>query len=324
VAKAESSFNPNLPGPKGDPGGSHGLFQYAHGQVPGGNAFDPDASIAAFVRDSKTSAQQGLRGSILGRRFSTLGSHPERTVAQLGKGYKLGPDGGDSTGGATTTHDDSGRWNYFQSKGLSPGQVPLTSIQTPFGKTRVASEAAEDFKGFFGDLGEMGAPIKSLTPGPVIRPKRGGTSRSSHSFGAALDIDDERHFSPAMRAWIKNNEPQFRALLAKHGMKWGQDIFVQGERDEPHIEWGGPGRKRAAENRPTDRAAVDRSLAQSRAQKIESEGKLNVHISHPPGSRVRANGRGSNALKDIRVAQTPQMNTTGSYGGDSSNQYSEE
>jgi hypothetical protein len=44
-----------------------------------------------------------------------------------------------------------------------------------------------------------------------------------------------------MREWIKTHESEFRTLTKKYGMKWGQDIFVQGERDEPHIEWGGPG-----------------------------------------------------------------------------------
>jgi hypothetical protein len=84
VAAAESGFNPrsqNLT----DPGGSFGIFQYAHGQVPGGNAFDIDSSIAAFVRDSEASVRSGLRAGILGKRFSTIGSHPERTSQRLGE-----------------------------------------------------------------------------------------------------------------------------------------------------------------------------------------------------------------------------------------------
>jgi hypothetical protein len=53
VANAESGFNPRSANTS-DPGGSFGILQYAHGQVPGGNAYDTDASIAAFVRDAQS------------------------------------------------------------------------------------------------------------------------------------------------------------------------------------------------------------------------------------------------------------------------------
>jgi hypothetical protein len=82
VAEAESGFDPrsqNL----SDPGGSFGVFQYAHGQVPGGNAFDIDSSVAAFVRDSVAS-QSDLESGLLGQRFSTIGRHPERTISKIG------------------------------------------------------------------------------------------------------------------------------------------------------------------------------------------------------------------------------------------------
>jgi len=83
VAHAESGFNPkstNLT----DPGGSFGVFQYAHGQAYG-NAYDVDKSVAAFVRDANSAAASGnMHTSILGRRFSTIGSHPERGAAYLG------------------------------------------------------------------------------------------------------------------------------------------------------------------------------------------------------------------------------------------------
>jgi hypothetical protein len=81
VAKAESDFKPSTKN-LSDPGGSFGIFQYAHNQVPGGNAYDIDASVSAFVRDSESSAG-GLRAGILGRRFSTIGKHPDRGAAYL-------------------------------------------------------------------------------------------------------------------------------------------------------------------------------------------------------------------------------------------------
>jgi hypothetical protein len=88
VADAESGFDSRTRNTS-DPGGSFGIFQYAHSQVPGGNAFDVDASCSAFVRDCGASAHGGLRAGILGKRFSTIGSHPDRTRAKLAEATKL-------------------------------------------------------------------------------------------------------------------------------------------------------------------------------------------------------------------------------------------
>lgn len=83
VAHAESGFNPkstNL----SDPGGSFGVFQYAHSQAYG-NAFDVDNSVKAFVRDVDEAAKgNAIKGSILARRFSTIGKHPSVGTAYLG------------------------------------------------------------------------------------------------------------------------------------------------------------------------------------------------------------------------------------------------
>ena len=88
VADAESSFDSRTRNTS-DPGGSYGIFQYAHSQVPGGNAYDVDASCSAFVRDCEASAHGGLQAGILGKRFSTIGRHPDRTKAKLGEATKL-------------------------------------------------------------------------------------------------------------------------------------------------------------------------------------------------------------------------------------------
>ena len=108
VAHAESGFNPKLANTS-DTGGSFGAFQYAHGQVPGGNAYDTDASVKAFVRDANASAvnPKGLRGGILGQRFSTIGKHPDRGAAYLSHASKLG-----GAGAARAPSDDD--------KGLPP------------------------------------------------------------------------------------------------------------------------------------------------------------------------------------------------------------
>ena len=88
VAHAESGFNPkstNL----SDPGGSFGVFQYAHSQAYG-NAYDVDNSVRAFVRDVDDAAKgNAIKGSILARRFSTIGKHPDVGTAYLGGAERI-------------------------------------------------------------------------------------------------------------------------------------------------------------------------------------------------------------------------------------------
>jgi hypothetical protein len=88
VAHAESSFNPrstNL----SDPGGSFGVFQYSHGQAYG-NAYDVDNSVRAFVRDADAAAARGaISGSMLAKRFSTIGKHPGVGAAYLSQAESI-------------------------------------------------------------------------------------------------------------------------------------------------------------------------------------------------------------------------------------------
>jgi uncharacterized protein (TIGR02594 family) len=104
VAHAESGFKPGTKNLT-DPGGSFGIFQYAHSQVPGGNAYDVDASVKAFVRDAEKSAvdPRGLRGGILGQRFSTIGRHPERGAEYLSQAARL------TDGSALDRHEQTHR-----------------------------------------------------------------------------------------------------------------------------------------------------------------------------------------------------------------------
>ena len=97
---AELGFNPQSANTS-DPGGSFGVFQYAHNQVPGGNAYDVDSSVQAFVRDANKSAsdRRFLRGGILGQRFSTIGKHPERGAAYLRQASELRAGGAQSPAG---------------------------------------------------------------------------------------------------------------------------------------------------------------------------------------------------------------------------------
>jgi hypothetical protein len=133
-----------------------------------------------------------------------------------------------------------GQWNYFQRHGMSPGGVPTALIHTPYGDTRVAAAAAGDYTAFFNDLHAAGAPIHSLS-GIVIRNKRWGGGLSSHSYGAAIDLDNARYFSPEMKAWVARHPGQWHSALSDHHMLWGHSINAPGGPDDPHIEWGGPG-----------------------------------------------------------------------------------
>jgi uncharacterized protein (TIGR02594 family) len=86
VSHAESGFDPRSVNTS-DPGGSFGIFQYAHSQAYW-DAYDIDKSIDAFVRDCNASVS-GLRSGILGQRFSTIGRHPERGSAWLSEARQL-------------------------------------------------------------------------------------------------------------------------------------------------------------------------------------------------------------------------------------------
>jgi len=233
VAKAESNFNPRSTNTS-DPGGSFGVLQYAHNEVPGGNAYDTNASIQAFIRDAQQAVQSGgirSRESLLRRRFSTIGSHPERTVRNLAN---YGDDGGGQAGAQAAT--GGGRYNYFQRSGRnSPfSRSELSNVQTPYGNITVHPQAAEDFKGFYQELSEMGAPIQRLGS---YNPRRQRWSNmwSSHAMGAATDIDDQQFFSRAMQGWLGTHRQQFQQAMARHGL--GQPLPGK---DPAHIEWRGP------------------------------------------------------------------------------------
>ena len=81
IAAAESDYNPKTAVSNAKEQ-SFGIFQYNHPQVPGGNAFDVDASIKQFVSDSESSMKSHggfTTGSILNRRFSTIQNTPPPT-----------------------------------------------------------------------------------------------------------------------------------------------------------------------------------------------------------------------------------------------------
>jgi hypothetical protein len=231
VAKAESNFNPRSANTS-DPGGSFGVLQYAHNQVPGGNAYDTDASIAAFVRD----AAHGVGpGSLLARRFSTIGSHPERTIrnlanyggAQQGDGGFAG--GGGQFGGAGASGGDGAGVSgpVGPTGGSAPGYVHgLVSVggqqfHWGSGGGGAGSIPSGTFPIHFGDIGNVGRRIGSIAgvggAGGTIWDARLGRNRAGiqiHPNTHGSDLD--RLYTAGCFSVPQNEWPRFReALLAQ-------------------------------------------------------------------------------------------------------------
>jgi hypothetical protein len=144
---------------------------------------------------------------------------------------------------------------------------------------------------------EAGAPIKKFGSFS-FREKRWGGGQSSHAFGAALDVDDETHFSPAMKKWVLEHPDEWRAAMERHNL--GQPLADKsgaGGKDEPHIEWRGPGSPFAT----AQRAKLDSQMA----QKVEGTGKLSVNVNAPKGTQVAAEGGG--LFKKTEVTRQTQM-----------------
>ena len=199
VANAESGFNPKTKN-LSDPGGSFGIFQYAHGQVPGGNAYDVNASVAAFVRDS-ISSSGGLESGILGRRFSTIGRHPERTIAHLGEG------GGVATTSALASASNAGG-------GVSTGGLePEMAAKVAQWKAAVKAETGLDVQITEGrrSMSRSDALLASLGKGKAVA---GGTSY--HNYGEAIDYG----FSKAGGGVDLNNEAAY-AKAAEIASRFG-------------------------------------------------------------------------------------------------------
>ena len=207
VAKAESGFNPKTDNP-GDPGGSSGVFQYAHGQVPGGNAYNTDKSIEAFIRDSERSMKEtgALRGDpmmrggkkswsgLLGARFSTIGNHPGSVKEHMMPTGPAGPatpatmtgrnmlPGGDMTtmpieappgaDSGDTGYVGVGRFNFMGSK-----EAQAMGINVPHG----SREAQMQFPTGI----ESGGP-KTITANKYAGPDIAGFLYDLHQAGAPL------------------------------------------------------------------------------------------------------------------------------------------
>jgi hypothetical protein len=222
VAKAESNFDPRTKNLQ-DRGGSFGVLQYAHGQVPGGNAYDTAASIQAFIRDAQQAVSSGgIRSpeSLLRRRFSTIGSHPERTIRNLvnygnyGGGQASIPlQEGDITG---TGRGSGGRFNVPAGTRIQ-GQRETVTLSNGQ-RVTVNARAAAQFQGFFNDLIAAGAPVRNLGG------FGGRNNPSQHPIGLAVDWAQHSRnvVDRDVLQWMRQNSGLLNQLEAKWGMSGGE------------------------------------------------------------------------------------------------------
>jgi len=187
--------------------------------------------------------------------------------------------------------------NVFQRRGVDPNRFKTQRIATAYGPIDVPPEAAGDIKAFWDDVKKLGAPIKKLGS-KNIRKMRRGSAWSSHSYGAAQDIDDAAELSPAMKKWIQDHPDEWAKVLRDHNMSQPYPSW-----DAPHIEWTGPkkgdpsgvqdpahgpvqipnlpfgvpGAPSAFDDR-TSRKTIDTQQGKEITQKISGEGKVDVNF----------------------------------------------
>lgn len=110
----------------------------------------------------------------------------------------------------------------------------LTKITVGEQTAEVNKYAAPHFQAFLDDLAREGYRVDSLG-GYADRDKRGGTSKSEHAFGNAIDLNPDRNAQHSGKTDLPANVGY---LAAKHGLIWGGNW--QGSSNDPmHFEWAG-------------------------------------------------------------------------------------
>jgi hypothetical protein len=116
-----------------------------------------------------------------------------------------------------------------------PGEN-LTKITVPGTNKSVTvnKAAAEAFQGFLGDLAKTGYKLTDVQ-GFANRDIRGGTGKSEHAFGAAIDINPEANPQGGTATDLPKN---IHDMAAKWGLISGGDW--KGKTYDPmHFQWGG-------------------------------------------------------------------------------------
>jgi len=152
---------------------------------------------------------------------SGMSSAPSSTPSSTGPGP--GPGGSSGPGGP----------------GGSTGPGGMTTLKTSTGKSyTVASQYAENFKGFVDELEASGYKINSIGGYANRTTAKGGFSY--HSKGMAIDInpDQNPHTFPRDRNYGQTNMPaNVGAMAAKYGLGWGGNW--NSSKDTMHFSMGG-------------------------------------------------------------------------------------
>ena len=111
----------------------------------------------------------------------------------------------------------------------------MTRIMSSVGPVIVNAAAAPHFQAFLNALVAQGYVIDTII-GYNDRNKRGGTSKSEHAYGNAIDINAARN---PFRSGQTDMPANISDLAASFGLSWGGD-WSPGHKDTMHFEWAGP------------------------------------------------------------------------------------
>jgi hypothetical protein len=335
IANEESSFKPWTKNEYGER--SYGIFQYDHSQVPGGNAFNVDASISAFVRDAETSVREGgirdARGgkggrSLLARRFSTIGNHPERAIRSLPLAGRVGvtatggrgpvtadpakpfpwtPSTAGGAGGGDVINRDISHLSQGQAnvgafnqavKGLvvhhTSGRGTPEGVATTFQQRGYPAQFIIDREGNIVRYLPEGASGAHVKPGQGIGKGLGNWNLE----GVEVIARNEKDVLPIQREAVAR-------LLAERAARHGYDpktgVFGHGEIN-PHKERNeGSTAQMIREGKIAipDRAVLDRAQGREITSKVNATGKLDVTVRAPKRTRVGVKGSGVFAKTEL-------------------------
>jgi hypothetical protein len=286
----------------------------ATGQDEKGFAIFPDTATGDAAQEAllKSDRYKGLTLDQFGDKYAEGSRHWKDTVGKaLGIGRNDVVDNQNPTladairraegTGGTGTGD--GRVNYFQRRGQGPFSASeLERVQTPYGPITVHPEAAGDFRNFFRELGENGAPLGKLGSYNYRR-MRWSNQWSSHSTGAAVDLDDAQFLSPKMQAWISSDPARWEDIKRRYNLT--QPLP---RKDPGHVEWTGPSAETEAARRRMD----------ATRNSIWSKGTVGVDVNFknvPPGVSTSATSNGD-IFEKLKVSTSRQNQVAGGSTGE--------
>lgn len=343
VAAAESDFNPNQ-GPPSRTEKSYGIFQYDHTQVPGRNAFDVDASVKAFVRDSEQSSQfKDVRQGLLGQRFSTIGSHPDRTVARMGQAERAiraaGQTGTADAQGAPPTGGGGVREAQAQVAGVRKGaldprlrdalayaseQTGLRALVTSGGQRMAGAPGATGSHrhdlgraGDFNLVDEKGNTVSPNDPRALRFAEEAATAGAGGAGASYMSDPTKIHMGitgsgaevgKGLGAYA--GSAAFRAAVARgiERSKTEQVGILAAQQERRGLAERGAGSRgvpHLAAQQELDRQISGRELDKTPSVNVNGSGKISVEVKAPAGAKTSAEGDG--LFKKTEISRQVQM-----------------